>query len=104
MYQWSNKEEKIQGIQTILNLFFSEFQEFYGINNWELKFKSVNPIIFELTVDNLTKVITEEEISDTEQHILFTQFIVTRTKEELLYKALDKILIEKFELKKSTIK
>lgn len=98
MYQWPSAKERIQGIQKILGLFCKERQEFREFKEWEIKLKSEKPIVFELTLDNLTKEITDEEISTTEDHILWTQFIVSKTKEELLLRAFERILSQKFGL------
>ena len=99
MYKWPSEYERIRGIGTIFDLFCKEQHEIYGFKKWGIKLKSETPVVFEITLDNLTREISDEEISDMQTHILFTQFIVSKTREELMYKTLATILPEKFDWK-----
>lgn len=98
MDRWETQSEKLKGIYESFEVFRKERNKMNGSEKWDLKTISNTPLVLEVEFNGEAKEITSEEMDEKEMHILFTQFIVSRTKEELLFKTIAQIIYEKFDL------
>jgi hypothetical protein len=99
MQVWTNASEKLKEIYVLFEIFSEERNKNNDSEKWNLKTISEHPLVLEIDFNGVTHEITDDELAEKETDILFTQFLKSKTKEELLFKMISQIIFEKFELK-----